>query len=166
MAARIKKGDKVIILTGKDKGRTGEVVKSIPDENRVVVSGVNMIARHTRPSQADPQGGIKRREAAIHVSNVAHVDPRGIGDFETDQTVGVFRADEMKIDLCSCRVGSRGLGPGIGDIDIGFSGHGGRTRPSVIARRAGHDWGFGGRRCGCGLGAGGRQGQGALGVHG
>jgi large subunit ribosomal protein L24 len=76
MAARIRKGDKVIVLTGKDKGRTGEVIKSIPDENRVVVSGVNIIARHTRPSQADPQGGIKRREAAIHVSNVAHVDPR------------------------------------------------------------------------------------------
>jgi large subunit ribosomal protein L24 len=76
MAARIRKGDKVVVLAGKDKGRTGEVIKSIPDENRVVVSGVNIIARHTRPSQADPQGGIKRREAAIHVSNVAHVDPR------------------------------------------------------------------------------------------
>jgi len=76
MAARIKKGDKVVILAGKDKGRTGEVVKSIPDENRVVVSGINMMARHTKPSQVDPQGGIKRREAPIHVSNVAHVDPR------------------------------------------------------------------------------------------
>jgi large subunit ribosomal protein L24 len=76
MAARIKKGDKVIVLTGKDKGRTGDVTKSLPDENRVVVSGINMIARHTRPSQADPQGGIKRREAPIHVSNVAHVDPK------------------------------------------------------------------------------------------
>jgi large subunit ribosomal protein L24 len=76
MAARIRKGDKVVVLAGKDKGRTGEVIKSIPDENRVVVSGVNIIARHTRPSQADPQGGIKRREAAIHVSNVAHVAPR------------------------------------------------------------------------------------------
>ncbi len=64
------------MLTGKDKGRTGEVIRSLPSENRVVVSGINMIARHTRPSQADPQGGIKRREAAIHVSNVAHVDPR------------------------------------------------------------------------------------------
>src|SRR5690606_17039075 len=50
MAARIKKGDKVIVLTGKDKGRTGEVVKSIPDAERVVVSGINMIARHTKPS--------------------------------------------------------------------------------------------------------------------
>ena len=76
MAARIKKGDKVIVLTGKDKGRTGEVVKSFPDENRVVVSGINMVARHTKPSQADPQGGIKRKEAKIHVSNVAHLDPK------------------------------------------------------------------------------------------
>jgi large subunit ribosomal protein L24 len=76
MAAKIKKGDKVIVLTGKDKGRTGEVVKSLPDENRVVVSGINVVARHTRPSQADPQGGIKRKEASIHISNVAHVDPK------------------------------------------------------------------------------------------
>jgi large subunit ribosomal protein L24 len=76
MAARIKKGDKVIVLTGKDKGRTGEVIKSFPDENRVVVSGVNVHARHTKPSQADPQGGIKRNESPIHISNVAHVDPK------------------------------------------------------------------------------------------
>jgi large subunit ribosomal protein L24 len=76
MAARIKKGDKVIVLTGKDKGRTGEVIKSLPDDNRVVVQGINVVARHTRPSQADPQGGIKRKEASIHVSNVAHVDPK------------------------------------------------------------------------------------------
>jgi large subunit ribosomal protein L24 len=76
MAAKIKKGDKVIVLTGKDKGRTGEVIKAIPDENRVIVSGVNIHARHTKPSQADPQGGIKRNEAPIHISNVAHVDPR------------------------------------------------------------------------------------------
>ena len=68
MAARIRKGDTVVVLTGKDKGRKGE-------ENRVLVSGVNIKARHTKPSQADPQGGIKRNEAPIHVSNVAHVDP-------------------------------------------------------------------------------------------
>ena len=76
MAAKIKKGDKVVVLTGKDKGRTGEVIKAFPDENRVVVQGINIHARHTKPSQADPQGGIKRTEAPIHVSNVAHVDPR------------------------------------------------------------------------------------------
>ena len=75
MAARIRKGDTVVVLTGKDKGRKGEVLKSFPEENRVLVSGVNIKARHTKPSQADPQGGIKRNEAPIHVSNVAHVDP-------------------------------------------------------------------------------------------
>jgi large subunit ribosomal protein L24 len=76
MAARIRKGDTVIVLTGKDKGRKGEVIKSIPDENRVVVQGINIMAKHAKPSAADPQGGIKRIEAPIHVSNVAHVDPR------------------------------------------------------------------------------------------
>jgi large subunit ribosomal protein L24 len=74
--AKIKKGDKVVILTGKDKGREGEVVRSLPKDGKVVVSGVNMIARHTKPSQADPEGGIKRREAPIHVSNVAIKDPK------------------------------------------------------------------------------------------
>jgi large subunit ribosomal protein L24 len=74
--AKIKKGDKVVILTGKDKGREGEVVRSLPKDGKVVVSGVNMIARHTKPTQADPEGGIKRREAPIHVSNVAIKDPK------------------------------------------------------------------------------------------
>ena len=75
MAAKIKKGDTVIVLTGKDKGRKGEVIKAIPTENRVVVSGINIAVRHVKPTQADPQGGIKRTEAPIHVSNVAIVDP-------------------------------------------------------------------------------------------
>nr|WP_237830266.1 50S ribosomal protein L24 [Sandaracinobacteroides sayramensis] len=74
--AKIKKGDRVIVLTGKDKGREGEVVKALPKEGKVVVSGVNMISRHTKPSQADPEGGIKQREAAIDVSNVAIKDPK------------------------------------------------------------------------------------------
>ena len=74
--AKIRKGDRVIVLAGKDKGREGEVVKSLPKDGKVVVSGVNMIARHTKPSQADPEGGIKRREAPIHVSNVAIKDPK------------------------------------------------------------------------------------------
>lgn len=74
--AKIKKGDKVVVLAGKDKGREGEVVKAMPKDGKVVVSGVNMIARHTKPSQADPEGGIKRREAPIHVSNVAIKDPK------------------------------------------------------------------------------------------
>ncbi len=74
--AKIRKGDTVVVLSGKDKGREGEVVKSMPKDGKVVVSGVNMIARHTKPTQADPEGGIKRREAAIHVSNVAIKDPK------------------------------------------------------------------------------------------
>ena len=77
MAAKIKKGDNVVVLTGKDKGRTGKVMQVLPTENRVVVQGVNMVQRHTRPSQADPQGGIKNKEAAIHISNVAIVDSNG-----------------------------------------------------------------------------------------
>ncbi len=76
MAAKIKKGDKVVVLAGKDKGQVGEVVRSIPSEDRVVVSGVNMATKHVKPSQADPNGGIKRVEASIHVSNVAHADPK------------------------------------------------------------------------------------------
>ena len=74
--AKIKKGDTVVILSGKDKGREGQVVKSLPKDGKVVVAGVNMISRHTKPSQADPEGGVKRREAPIHVSNVAIKDPK------------------------------------------------------------------------------------------
>jgi len=74
-AAKIKKGDFVVVLTGKDKGKRGEVLKSIPSENRVVVQGVNMVKRHTRPTQF-AAGGIVEKEAALHVSNVAHVDPK------------------------------------------------------------------------------------------
>jgi large subunit ribosomal protein L24 len=77
MAAKIRKGDRVVVLTGKDKGRQGAVTKVLPKESRVVVAGLNMVQRHTRPSQGDPQGGIKNKEAAIHVSNVAVVDSKG-----------------------------------------------------------------------------------------
>ena len=75
MAARIKKGDRVVLLAGKDKGKSGEVLRVMPKEKRVLVSGVNMIRRHTRPSQTGP-GGIEEREASVHVSNVAHIDPK------------------------------------------------------------------------------------------
>ena len=77
MAAKIKKGDRVVVLTGKDKGRTGKVTKVLPPENRVVVQGINMVQRHTRPTQLDPQGGIKNKEAPLHLSNVAIVDANG-----------------------------------------------------------------------------------------
>lgn len=77
MAAKIKKGDRVVVLTGKDKGRTGAVTKVFPKENRVLVEGLNMVQRHTRPTQLDPQGGIKHKEAPLHLSNVAIVDSAG-----------------------------------------------------------------------------------------
>jgi large subunit ribosomal protein L24 len=77
MAAKIKKGDRVMVLAGKDKGRQGNVLKVLPKDERVVVEGLNMVQRHTRPSQGDPQGGIKHKEAALHVSNVAIVDSKG-----------------------------------------------------------------------------------------
>ena len=75
MAAKIKKGDKVVVLTGRDKGKTGQVVKVLPSENRVVVSGVNTVKRHQRPTRTSP-GGIEEKDAAIHVSNVALADPK------------------------------------------------------------------------------------------
>ena len=77
MAAKIRKGDNVVVLTGKDKGRTGQVTRVLPAEGRVYVQGINMVQRHTRPSQGDPQGGIKNKEASIHVSNVAIADANG-----------------------------------------------------------------------------------------
>jgi large subunit ribosomal protein L24 len=73
---KIKKKDRVIVIAGKDKGKTGEVTAVLPKENRVVVSGINMISRHTKPSQGNPQGGVIKREASIHISNVAHLDPK------------------------------------------------------------------------------------------
>jgi large subunit ribosomal protein L24 len=75
-AQKIKKGDQVVVLSGKDKGRKGEVVKAMPKENKVIVSGVNVHARHRKPSQTNPQGGIERKEAPLHVSKVAIADPK------------------------------------------------------------------------------------------
>ena len=72
---KIRKGDRVVVLAGKDKGRTGEVLRAFPKEQRVLVQGVNMVPKHVRPS-ATSAGGIERVEAPIHVSNVAIADPR------------------------------------------------------------------------------------------
>ena len=71
---KIKKGDRVVVTTGRDKGKRGEVLKVIPAEARAIVQGVNMVTRHQRPSPR-AQGGLVEREAPIHVSNLAHVDP-------------------------------------------------------------------------------------------
>lgn len=79
MASKIKKGDYVQVISGSEKngkGKKGEVLRVFPSENRVIVAGVNMVKRHVRPSQAEPDGGIKQFEAPIHVSNVAHLDPK------------------------------------------------------------------------------------------
>jgi len=72
---KVKKGDKVAILSGKDKGKIGEILKMIPDRQRAIVQGVNMVKRHTAPSQAGA-GGIVEKEATIHVSNIALLDPK------------------------------------------------------------------------------------------
>jgi len=72
---KIKKGDKVVVLTGKDKGRSGEVTKMMPKEGRALVSGINMVKRHTRQSQTS-EGGIITKEASIQVSNLAFADPK------------------------------------------------------------------------------------------
>ena len=75
-ASKIRKGDTVVILSGKDKGKTGEVIRSMPKDNKVLVSGVNVAARHRKPTQTNPQGGIERKEAPMHVSKVAIADPK------------------------------------------------------------------------------------------
>ena len=72
---KIKKGDKVVVLTGRDKGKSGEVLRVLRADSRVLVQGVNVVKRHTRQSPGQP-GGIVEKEAAIHISNVAHIDPK------------------------------------------------------------------------------------------
>ncbi|PHQ69747.1 MAG: 50S ribosomal protein L24 [Sneathiella sp.] len=71
----VKKGDKVVVLAGKDKGRTGEIVRILREDRRAIVSGVNMVKRHTKASQGN-QGGIVEKEASIHLSNIAIQDPK------------------------------------------------------------------------------------------
>jgi large subunit ribosomal protein L24 len=76
-AAKIKKGDTVVVRSGKDKGRTGTVLQVLPKDDKVVVQGVNIAARHRKPSQTNPQGGIDRFEAAMHISKVSVADKDG-----------------------------------------------------------------------------------------
>ena len=76
-AARIKKGDQVIVLSGKDKGKTGTVTLAMPKADKVVVGGVNVATRHKKPTQANPQGGLEKIEAPLHISKVAHVTADG-----------------------------------------------------------------------------------------
>jgi len=72
----VKKGDTVIVISGKDKGKKGRVLQAYPKESKVLVEGINMVKKHARPSQANPQGGILTQEAPIHSSNVMPVDPK------------------------------------------------------------------------------------------
>ncbi len=75
-AAKIKKGDSVVVRSGKDKGRTGTVLQVLPKDGKVLVQGVNVATRHRKPSQLNPQGGIDRREAPMHLSKVSLADPK------------------------------------------------------------------------------------------
>ncbi len=72
---KIKKGDSVVVITGRDKGKTGEVLRVFPAELRAIVQGVNLAKRHTRPRMGDP-GGIVEKELTIYISNIAHIDPQ------------------------------------------------------------------------------------------
>ena len=78
MSAKIKKGDKVIVTTGRDRGKKGEVLKVFAEENRALVAGINVVKRHQRQTQK-VQGGIVNKESSIHLSNLAHVDPKSGG---------------------------------------------------------------------------------------
>jgi len=75
MAQKVKRGDQVMVITGADKGKTGRVLRMIPDRNRVVVEGINRVWKHVRPSQRHPQGGRIQKDAPIHISNVMPIDP-------------------------------------------------------------------------------------------
>ena len=74
MKLKIKKGDTVVVIAGRDKGKSGEVIEVRPNDERLLVRGINMVTKHVRASQAGP-GGIEKRESPIHISNVAHIDP-------------------------------------------------------------------------------------------
>ena len=76
MAAKIKKGDEVVVLSGKDKGRTGTVQQVMPKDGKVLVEGINVITRHNKPTQLNPQGGIERKPAPMDISKVAVADPK------------------------------------------------------------------------------------------
>ena len=75
MAAKVKKGDKVVVLTGRDKGRSGEVIQVLPKEDRAFVRGINLVKKHQKQTQ-NQEGGIVSKEAAIHLSNIAVPDPK------------------------------------------------------------------------------------------
>ena len=107
MAAKIRKGDKVVVLTGRDKGRSGEVIEVRPSEGRALVRGVNMVKRHQRQS-AQQEGGIISKESAIHLSNLAVADPKDgkptrvgfkfVGEGDNRKKVRVAKRSGVEID--------------------------------------------------------------------
>ena len=104
MAAKIKKGDKVVVTTGRDKGRSGEVVQVMPREDRAIVRGVNVVKKHQRQTM-NQEGGIISKEAAIHLSNLAIVDPKdgkptrvGFQVLEDGRKVRVAKRSGERID--------------------------------------------------------------------
>lgn len=76
LITRLKKSDKVRVISGNHKGKEGKILKIFRDKNRIIVEGVNIIKKHTKPTQKNPQGGISQREAPIHISNVMLIDPK------------------------------------------------------------------------------------------
>jgi large subunit ribosomal protein L24 len=89
----VKKGDKVMVISGKDKGKSGVILASFPKQSRVLVEGVNIVKKHSKPSQMNPQGGIISQEAPIHVSNVMPIDPKT----GTPTRVGYKTVDGSKV---------------------------------------------------------------------
>jgi large subunit ribosomal protein L24 len=106
MAAKIKKDDVVVVLSGKDKGKTGKVLKVMPTAEKLIVEGVNMVSRAVKPSMADPNGGMKRFEGPVHLSNVAVRDPKtgkatrvGFKILEDGRKVRVAKRSGVQIDV-------------------------------------------------------------------
>ena len=93
---KIKKGDKVMVIAGKDRGKSGKILRVFPSRERVLVEGVNIVKRHTRPTQKNPQGGIIEREAPIHISNVMLICPR----CNKPARVGKRVTEEGKFRVC------------------------------------------------------------------
>ncbi len=109
MTARIRKDDTVIVIAGKDKGRSGRVLKVMPKEERVLVEGINMAKRHTAPNVTHPNGGVIAKEASLHVSNVALRDPKTgkatrisykfVGEGAQRRKVRVAKGSGVQIDV-------------------------------------------------------------------
>ena len=107
MAAKIRKGDKVVVLTGRDKGRTGEVIAVRPDQDRALVRGINMVKRHQRQT-AQQEGGIISKESTVHLSNLAVADPKDgkptrigfkfVGQADSRKKVRIAKRSGVEID--------------------------------------------------------------------